>query len=222
MWKAFATECGQCAQCKAAGLLDSEAFPVLMKVPPQSTDVLFVLEAPNRDDTYNSSKRCLTVDPDTDPSGRFFYDLFINELQFPIQDLFVTNSVLCLPTKRNGKYPVTSVQQANCSCILRRMIDLFNPIVVCPVGTKALIATSRMQEHGYKKMEAAVAKPTQWYRRTLFPLYHTSGQARNPRNGRPEQKQREDWRNLRITWQRTKAQQQFSAGDAATCAAPEK
>jgi len=208
MWQAFAAECGRCGCCKADGLLDSEAFPVLMKAPPRTTEILFILEAPNKDDTYNPKKRYLTVEPDTDPSGRFFYDLFVNELQLPIQDLFVTNSVLCLPVKKNGKYPVTSLQQENCSDILRHMIDLFNPIIVCPVGTKALIATSRIHEHGHKKMATAVAKPTQWYGRTLFPLYHTSGQARNPRNGRPEEKQRADWRSLRATWQRMKAQQQ--------------
>ena len=207
MWQAFAAECGRCTRCKGDGLLDPNAFPVLMKDPPRATDILFILEAPNRDDTYNSKKRYLTVEPDTDPSGRFFHDLFINELQFPLQHLFVTNSVLCLPAQKNGKYPVTSLQQTNCERILRRMIDVFNPAVVCPLGTKALVATARLEKHGHSKMATAVAKPTQWYGRTLFPLYHTSGQARNTRNGRPEHKQREDWRSLRTAWQRSKAQQ---------------
>ncbi len=211
MWQAFAEECGRCACCKGDGLLDSKAFPVLMKEPPSSTDILFILEAPNRDDTYNPRKKYLTVEPDTDPSGRFFYDLFVNELQFSIRDLFVTNSVLCLPIQRNGKYPVTSLQQSNCKAILRRMIDLFNPIVVCPVGTKALIATNRLNEHGHRKMTNAVAQPTRWYGRILFPLYHTSGQARNPRNGRPEEEQRADWRNLRTIWQKAKAKQRHPA-----------
>lgn len=211
MWREFAAECGQCGRCRDEGLLDREAFPVLMKAPPRKTDILFVLEAPNRDDTYDPKKKYLTVEPNTDPSGRFFYDLFIRELQFDIRDLFITNSVLCLPLNKNGKYPVTSRQQANCAGILRRMIDLFNPIIVCPVGTKALVATNRLHEHDHTMMATAVAKPTRWYGRTLFPLYHTSGQARNPRNGRPEQKQREDWRNLRTTWEKAKAQQQHPA-----------
>jgi len=211
MWELFVKECRRCTRCKADRLLDSEAFPIRMKKPPSSTDILFVLEAPNRDDTYNPRKKYLTVEPDTDPSGRFFYDLFVNELQFPIQDLFVTNSVLCLPIQRNGKYPVSSLQQSNCTGILKRMIDLFNPIIVCSLGTKALIATSRLEEHGHRIMANAVAKPTLWYGRTLFPLYHTSGQARNPRNGRPEEKQRADWRSLRAIWQREKAQPRHPA-----------
>jgi uracil-DNA glycosylase len=155
MWRAFVKECRQCDRCKGEGLLDPEAFPILMKAPPRATDILFVLEAPNRDDTYNPRKKYLTVEPNTDPSGRFFHDLFVNELQFPIEDLFVTNSVLCLPAMRNGKYPVTSLQQSNCSGILRNIIDLFNPLIVCPVGGKALVATSRLHDHGHKKMANA-------------------------------------------------------------------
>jgi uracil-DNA glycosylase len=210
MWESFAEECRRCTRCKGDGLLDPNAFPIMMKNPPGSTDILFILEAPNKDDTYNPKKRYLTVEPDADPSGRFSHDLFVNELQFPIEDLFVTNSVLCLPAHKKGEYPVTSLQQSNCEAILRRMIDVFNPLVVCPVGAKALVATSRLNEHGYKKMATSVAKPSSWYGRTLFPLYHTSGQARNPRNGRPECMQRADWRSLRAVWRRLKAQQEPS------------
>lgn len=204
MWQKFKQECEQCDRCKNENLLDPEAFPILMKSHPRKTDILFVLEAPNRDDTYNPKKKYLTIEPDTDPSGRFFYDLFVNELKFDIRDLFVTNSVLCLPAEKNGKYPVTSLQQSNCSSILRRMIGVFNPVVVCPVGGKALLAMRRIDKHGYGSMADAVGRPTRWYGRTLFPLYHTSSQARNPRNGRIEDKQRADWRSLRATWEKVR------------------
>ncbi len=207
MWQIFVDECRQCTRCKSDGLLDPNAFPILMKNPPRSTDILFILEAPNNDDTYNPKKGYLTVEPDTDPSGRLFHDLFVKELQFPIEDLFVTNSVLCLPAFKKGKYPVTSLQQSNCKAILSHMIDVFNPLVVCPVGGKALIATNHMSNHGYRKMATSVGKPTLWYGRTLFPLYHTSWLARNPRYGRTEDRQREDWRTLRSVWERLKAQQ---------------
>ena len=207
MWQTFSAECRRCIRCKVGGLLDPNAFPILMKDPPASTDILFILEAPNRDDTYNPTKKYLTIDPDTDPSGRFFHELFVNELQFPIENLFVTNSVLCLPASKEGKYPVTAMQLANCKGILQRMIDDFNPLVVCPLGTKALVATSRMSHHPFRTMADAAAKPIPWYGRTLFPLFHTSGQARNPRNGRPEPKQRADWRSLRAIWERLKAKQ---------------
>lgn len=178
-----------------------------MKSSPGGTDILFIMEAPNRDDTYKPDKGYLTIGPNTDPSGKFFHDLFLKELQFSEKDRFVTNSVLCLPALKNGKYPVTSLQQSNCINNLNELIAVFNPLLVCPMGAKALAATSRLEEHGYKTMAVSVAKPTPWYGRILFPLYHTSGQARNPRNGRPEDRQREDWRKLRAVWQNLKAQQ---------------
>jgi uracil-DNA glycosylase len=179
--------------------LDSAALPLFVKRPPKSTELLFIWEAPNRDDTCNPKKRYITVDSQTDPSGAFFYDLFVNELRLDIQrGLFVTNSVLCLPLRRNEKHLVTSAQMKNCSERLRELIDLFNPLIVCPLGTQALKATALIDDHGFRSMAAAVAAERSWYGRILFPLYHTSRQARNPRNGRVEERQRADWKRLRI------------------------
>lgn len=207
MWQEFKAECSRCNRCKSGSLLDPKAFPILMKLSPRATDILFVLEAPNRDDTYNPGKGYLTIDPETDPSGRFFYDLFVNELRFDIdQDLFVTNSVLCLPAKKDGKYPVSPSQKLNCSNILKRMIDVFNPIIVCSMGAKALSAMLQIDKHGYRSMAEAAAMPTPWYGRTLFPLYHTGRQARNSNNGRVDENQRADWRSLRSTWKKVRAE----------------
>jgi len=170
-----------------------------MKSRPRSTDLLFIWEAPNCDDTYNPSKRYITVDSQTDPSGRFFYDLFVKELRLDIHhDLFVTNSVLCLPVRKNEKHPVTAAQRENCSERLRELIDFFHPLIVCPLGTQALKATALIDDHGFRSMAVAVATQRSWYGRILFPLYHTSSQARNPYNGRTEERQRADWRRLRV------------------------
>ena len=208
MWRAFATECRRCTRCRDDGLLDPEAFPILMKVAPRSTDVLFILEAPNRDDTYDPQKRHLTIESDTDPSGQLFHSLFTRELRFQIEDLFVTNTVLCLPAlKTKGKRPerpVSAHQQANCREILRRMIRLFDPAIVCPVGVAALRTTNRLDRHGKTKMKGAVAERTPWYGRVLFPLYHTGRRARIKPNGRTEGEQRGDWRSLRELWEELK------------------
>jgi uracil-DNA glycosylase len=186
--------------------LDDGAFAVFQKDTPRSFDILFILEAPNRDDTYNPRKGYLTVDPDTDPSGRFFCELFTKELKFPMSDLFVTNSVLCLPAEKSGKFPVSALQRKNCLPILWQLIDTFNPMIVCPMGTKALIATDGICNHGFRTMASSVANPLSWYGRILFPLFHTSAQARNPRNGRHEPQQRADWRKLRAVWEQIHAQ----------------
>lgn len=204
-WQEFVEQHRRCSQCRNESLLDQRAFPLFAKHPSQSFDILFILEAPNRDDTYNPKKGYITVDPRTDPSGRFFHYLFTCELGFPTDDLFITNSVLCLPAEKGGKFPVSPKQRINCRPILREMIDNFGPIIVCPMGTRALIATEQIYPHGYRTMAEAVAIPTPWYGRVLFPLFHTSGQARNPRNGRPEPQQRADWRRLREVWAHLKA-----------------
>jgi hypothetical protein len=92
-----------CDKCKSQNLLDKRSFAIFTKYTPCSYNILFILEASNRDDTYNPKKGYLTVAELTDPSGRFFHDLFTNEFKFSINNLFITNSVLCLPAEKSGK-----------------------------------------------------------------------------------------------------------------------
>jgi uracil-DNA glycosylase family 4 len=176
-----------------------------MKQPSHNYDILFIFEAPNLGDTIDKKKGYLTIDPNTDPSGKLFYDLFTNELNREIEDLFVTNCVLCLPFENKGKYPVTSKLKNNCKSNVIRLIQEFEPLIVCPLGTVALLAVKSIDDHKYYRMKDAVAKEIKWYGRILFPLYHTSLLARNPRFGRPEIFQREDWRKLAKLYEKLKA-----------------
>lgn len=212
MWTRFVKNRKECTQCRCEGLLNKGAFPIFQEEKPRSFDILFILEAPNRLDTYDTGKGYLTIGPNTDPSGRFFCDLFTNELKFPMDDLFVSNSVLCLPVEKAGKFPVSAQQRRNCLPILRGLIETFSPIIVCPMGKMALIATDKIYGHGLKTMAAAVANPLSWYGRILFPLFHTSAQARNSRNGRPELQQRSDWRKLRAIWEQARAHMALHEG----------
>jgi uracil-DNA glycosylase family 4 len=196
--------CSICRQYNPP-LIHNKAFPLFMNQPSKNYDILFVVEAPNITDTVDEQKGYLTVDPDTDPSGKLFYDLFINELQFSLENLFITNSVLCLPEYRKGKYSVTAKLRSNCKNNLIRLIEEFAPIIVCPLGTVALAATKSIDNHNYNRMKDAVAQKTIWFNRILFPLYHTSVLARNKRNGRPEDLQREDWRKLNKLYEKLKA-----------------
>jgi uracil-DNA glycosylase family 4 len=212
MWETYIRNTSECDYCRNLNILDNRAFPLFMRTGLASTDVFFIWEAPNRDDTYNSRKGYITVDSQTDPSGAFFHDLFVNELRLDVEkDLFVTNSVLCLPAPRNGKYPVSRTQMENCSKRLRELIDTFRPLIVSPLGTKALKATTLLEDHGLRNMADAVGRQRSWYGRILYPLYHTSSQARNPRNGRVEGLQRADWRKLRELLDKSKAQQRDAA-----------
>jgi uracil-DNA glycosylase len=89
--------------------------------------VVVVAEAPNFDDSFDTAKRRLTLEPDTDPSGAFMFDLLASVGLRPEQVLF-TNSVLCLPARNGeGKHAVCARQQDLCSEWLGRFIDAANP-----------------------------------------------------------------------------------------------
>jgi len=202
----YKNEISSCNICQHHNppLIHDQAYPLFMKQPSRNYDILFVFETPNLSDTIDKQKGYLTVDPNTDPSGKLFYDLFTKELNREIEDLFVTNSVLCLPAGTNGKYPVTRLLRNNCKENLSRLIKEFEPLIVCSLGNKALATTKLLEYHKYNQMKDAAAKEINWYGRILFPLFHTSLLARNPRFGRPEELQREDWRNLRKLYNRLK------------------
>ncbi len=199
-WQTLQREQGTCQLCRKEGeppLIDAAALPLFGRFRPWTGGVLFVFEAPNRDDTVNPAKRYLTVDPDTDPSGRFTHQLLTEELLLDPAAFQVTNSVLCLPAGSGGKYPVRTPQTRRCSANLQQQIAALQPTVVAPVGGAALSATRAIEDHGQLRMVDAVAKPTRWYGRWLFPLFHTSMLARNGPGGRKSEQQRADWRQLR-------------------------
>jgi uracil-DNA glycosylase len=55
-WLNLVNELRQCRIChkESPSFVDPESFPLFMESPPQNTDIIFIFEAPNRDDTYNS------------------------------------------------------------------------------------------------------------------------------------------------------------------------
>jgi len=207
-WLKLVNELRHCRIChkEAPPFIDPKSFPLFMKNPPQSTDILFILEAPNRDDTYNSQKGYLTIGPDTDESGKFFFKLFTEELQFDLSHLFVTNSVLCLPKHKGGKYPVSMHQKRNCIPHLKRQIEELDPMVVCTLGKEALLTISLIENHSLniRKLREVAGQERNWYGRILFPLYHTGKQVRHGPTGRDERLQRKDWQKLRELWRRLK------------------
>jgi len=199
-YKDFKEACLKCDLCDDASIRYKDAFPLFMQKPPTNTDILFIFEAPNWADTFTPSKRYLTVDPNTDPSGKFFYELFTEYLRLDINKyLFFTNSVLCLPSISNDKYAVTSNHITYCSMWLKTIINIFQPKIVCSIGKKALMATAYIEKHNKynHNLGDIVADPFQWYGRVLFPLFHTGLLARKPPYGRSADLQRTDWLKLR-------------------------
>jgi uracil-DNA glycosylase family 4 len=198
LWSDYINTTSNCKLCHNDNLLDKKAFPLFIKNTPVKTDLLFVLEAPNRDDTYNAMKGYITTEDDTDPSGAFFNELFTKVLCRNISDVFLTNAVLCLPNKNKyGKYSVTSKIGRNCKKNIVQIIDIFQPKVICTLGTKALDILKLIESHNITTLKGNVAIPVNWYNRILFPLYHTGLLARKPPNGRSKELQKKDWEKLR-------------------------
>jgi uracil-DNA glycosylase family 4 len=185
-------EAAFCARCHDVALLyaegDRSAYPLFQKNPPWPVRVMVVGEAPNFDDSFDQAKRRLTIEPETDPSGAFMFELLGSVGLKPNEVLF-TNSVLCLPAKNGeGKYPVSARQQDLCADWLGRFIDVADPEVVVTFGGKALEALGRLERHGLTLGEGS-GKLHPWRGRRLLALYHPS---RLGRVTRPEAMQRAD------------------------------
>jgi uracil-DNA glycosylase len=186
-----------CTKCHGDKLLHPKAKPLFCSYRGERSDLLFILEAPNLADTEENGY--ITYDDSTDPTGRFFRKLYIDELGEPIETAAVTNAVLCRPALSRGKYPVSGRLTRNCSEHLRTQVRSLDPLIVVTLGGKALAASRCLDDHGLGSMRNAVGIPTPWLRRTLVPLYHPGLQVRNNvRTGRGADQQRQDWRGLRV------------------------
>lgn len=83
------------------------ALPLFHEEGNVDAEVLFVMEAPNYDDTFDPTKRRLTVDPDTDPTGRFLCERLASELGLQPDDVMLTNSCSACRTGRTESTPFT-------------------------------------------------------------------------------------------------------------------
>ena len=166
-----------CVRCRSNGLIHRHpdgrwARPLFHEEGTCRSGVLFVFEAPNFDDTYDRNKGRMTCDPSTDQTGQFLFRLLAH-VGLTVEDVLLTNSVLCLPAEQSGKYPVISRQRDTCSHWLGRLIQDVNPGVVVACGGKALKATDVLERHRLS-LSFGVGKFHLWYGRRLLPLYHTS------------------------------------------------
>jgi uracil-DNA glycosylase family 4 len=198
LYEDYKAECQGCDVCKKEGLLHEAARPLFMHWEPRRTDVLFVLEAPNDDDTTNPAKGYITVDDKTDQTGKFLHWLVKHKLGWKTDpDLFITNSVLCLPKKKGKSFPVGAAQRDHCFIRLLTLIHLLKPRLVCTLGVHPLKAFKNMLPLDFKLSKDTVAKAVEWNGRLLFPLYHPGRQGRNGPDGRNEEAQKADWAALK-------------------------
>ena len=196
----YHAEAAKCTSCHAHGLVHIEptqgvAKPMLQRSPTGSLGILIVGEAPNWDDTYDANKGYLTYDADTDPTGQFMRRLLVEEVGLAdaeIDDVLFTNGVLCLPTRKGERYPVSAKQADHCKPWLVRLIEDADVKVVVTMGGKPLEAVNRIERHGLTLKDAGALHP--WFGRKLLPLYHAGLLGRISRS---EAQQRQDIRVLR-------------------------
>lgn len=192
-WIELTATISDCRRCTHHLATDVNARPLFTKYEPVRPRVLFIAEAPNLDDTVKHGH--LTIDADTDPTGKLLHELIRDELGLRLEDVAFTNAVLCLPKGGAGKYPVTSALRDACRPHLVSFVEALAPVVVATLGAKALEAANRVERHGLGKMRDAAGRSVPWQGRRLFALAHPSNLGRISRK---LEVQREDWRALRL------------------------
>ena len=192
------TEMRTCIRCTRTTprLIAEGAHPLFFEEGNPESDILFVFEAPNQEDTYNPRKGRMTFGEGSDETGKFFDKCLEEELGLRFDVVMITNAVLCLPAREGDKFPVKPSVRKACSGNLRTFIEKVDPLVVVTVGGAALGALKGIERH-HLALSKDFGRPHQWFDRVLCPLYHTSMPARNGPKGRRDDNQKADYRKLR-------------------------
>lgn len=113
-----------------------------------------------------------------DVTGNNFQKLLAST-RWTRSDVFITNAVLCCPTRENGTVRSPIRQEIiNCRSYFSSLIDLVNPKVIVTLGKKALEAIKEIENHQLV-LNRDVATFTKWNNRWVYPLYHPSPQVIN-------------------------------------------
>jgi len=152
-------------------------------------DIMFIAEAPGPRGANRSG-----IPLQGDVTGNNFEKL-LSSTNWTRANIFITNAVLCCPTKENGNVrSPNKLEVKNCSSYLKRIIELVDPKIIVPLGVKALESLKEIETHKLV-LSKDVATYTKWNDRYLYPLYHPSPQVINTRTRTFEQ-QRQDFRLL--------------------------
>ena len=132
--------------------------------------ILFVGEAPGRKGADRTR-----VPFSGDQSGAYL-DRFLNSINLTRKEIFITSAALCNPRSESGaNRKPTQKELSNCSNFLRRTIELIDPRVIVTLGSVALEALKRIQDHELN-LKTATSQIHSWNDRVLVPIYHPSPQ----------------------------------------------
>ena len=164
---ALSAEAAACVRCPA---MCARAAVLTELNGPVDARVMFIGEAPGRKGADRTR-----VPFSGDQSGRNF-DRFLESIELPRSQIFITSAALCNPRSASGanRRP-SSAEIRNCSDFLTRTIRLIQPSIIVTLGTVALEALKLIHYHEFTLKNDA-ARIHRWNDRLLIPLYHPSPQ----------------------------------------------
>jgi uracil-DNA glycosylase family 4 len=128
--------------------------------------VLFIAEAPGR---LGADRTGIPMCGDRTGNN---FEMFLSNIGWKRQDIFISNAILCNPKQENGNNATPTLEEIeNCSAYLRMTINLVNPEVIVPLGRTALIALNLIHQHNFQLADN-VAISSLWGDKIVFPLYH--------------------------------------------------
>lgn len=145
------------------------------------SNIMAILEAPNRADTYRLDRGYLTYDANTDETGKRTRRL-LQEIGVSPEEVIFTNTVQCMPADRGNGPKITSQQRINCRSHFRDLLTIVRPRVILAFGNEALEELHRFEPIVIKGRrlrldEVKVGQLTgqciqPWASTCLVPLYH--------------------------------------------------
>ncbi len=132
--------------------------------------VFFLAEAPGRQGGDRTRRPFWG-----DKSGANF-QVLLDSIGLPREEIFITNTVLCSPRAASGANRKPSKKEiANCADYLVKTINLIDPKIIVTLGSVALEALKTIEYHQII-LRTDAGKIFRWQTRRLVPLYHPSPQ----------------------------------------------
>jgi uracil-DNA glycosylase len=167
LFKQLATDAGACTLCPAMCGRSAVLSELNGSIDAR---VMFIGEAPGRKGADRTR-----VPFSGDQSGVNF-DRFLSSIHLTRKEIFITSAALCNPRSESGANRRPKQKEiANCSTFLQRTIELVDPKLIVTLGSVALEALKRIEDHELNLRESA-ARIHAWNGRTLVPIYHPSPQ----------------------------------------------
>ncbi len=148
---------------------------------------MFVGEAPGR---FGAGRTGVPFAGDV--AGRRF-EALLAEAGLTREEVFVTNTVLCLPLdSKLRNRPPSRAERANCAPWLRETIECVQPLLVVAMGRIALECLRELHAHLLELRDAG-GQPVDWAGRRLAVVYHPGARSQVHR---PWADQRRDWQRI--------------------------